>query len=409
MISRNRPHIDPNSSVGKPPRLSLVEYYIQSPDGKKVVVTYSGNTQDIIREIIKTYQVTFHTIKDFAKTFNTGDLVSTCRQIHTWIYTNIQYKEDEDGEQLIPSPARVLVNKYSDCKGFAILTGSILRQLEIPFYFRFVKYPDSRNPNMYSHIYVVVPSDQGYYVIDPTHPEFHGEYEFHKEPLDIPGNTDPASINGPIGGFFDRVGDWFKDTFSNTGQRIKTGTLTPMRLAFLVLVKINFLAIASRLAAGLDTPEVARAKGWSQDFYNRAVGAWNEFSDKWYKWGGNRTSLKNAVLSARDKRAIFGKKYDQYIKGVPGIGDGVVEAIVAALPLLIQILAIFTKRGLNDPNGDLPEGYDPTQDLPNYDPGKDPLQVKQGIGTGLILLLGIVALSNKTKPSKRTPRSRRLK
>jgi len=106
-----------------------------------------------------------------SKQLEGGTLYQTCKNIWSFLYDHIKYKQDDEGEEQLRTPAlswHIRTSRGIDCDDFSIFAGTILYNLGIPFYLRIAKYPDpfiSDPP--FSHVYVVVPiSDKRYIVID---------------------------------------------------------------------------------------------------------------------------------------------------------------------------------------------------------------------------------------------------
>lgn len=103
------------------------------------------------------------------------DIQETCDKIHYFLYYDIQYQADGITQNL-RSPANSWFNRREgiDCKSYSIFASSVLMNLGIKHYIRQIKQPNF-NPRQYTHVYVVVPTDQesgkfdnGYCIIDGT-------------------------------------------------------------------------------------------------------------------------------------------------------------------------------------------------------------------------------------------------
>jgi hypothetical protein len=102
-------------------------------------------------------------------------LQQTCNAIHEFAYWHFQYKADEE-VQYLRSPACSWYSRHTgiDCKSYSIVASCILINLGINHYIRRIKQPGFA-PELWTHVYIVVPADQktgsiapGYYVIDGT-------------------------------------------------------------------------------------------------------------------------------------------------------------------------------------------------------------------------------------------------
>lgn len=131
-------------------------------DGRNTLKKKRGTTKDIINEVLNTYQDTWHTTAELAETLRRGTEEETCRAVFDFIIANVNYNEDPNGVQWIRTPARLLHDREGDCKSMAILSASLLNNLGIPCFLRFVSF--SRN-NQITHVYTVTESG---IIIDPV-------------------------------------------------------------------------------------------------------------------------------------------------------------------------------------------------------------------------------------------------
>jgi hypothetical protein len=150
---------------------TLADTYIVKPKGSTVFVM-DGNTNDIITAILKKDKGNEQDTRMFAHFMKGKNERETCKNIHTFIRTHIRYVEDPAGVQYIKSPSATWKDRYSDCKGYSIFTASLLKNLDIPFRYRFVSY----GAPVVTHVYVV--TDSGI-KIDACLPEFDYEKPYH--------------------------------------------------------------------------------------------------------------------------------------------------------------------------------------------------------------------------------------
>jgi hypothetical protein len=142
-----------------------------------------GMTDYSVKKMAEWVQLKAWHMQKVAPLLKRSSLKKTCEAIHEWLYDHFQYKADEEDQQLY-APACAWAQRYNgiDCKSYSIIASSILVNLGINHYIRRIKQP-GWNPDMWTHVYVIVPVDQqtaslesGYYVIDGTIDE-------EKEPL----------------------------------------------------------------------------------------------------------------------------------------------------------------------------------------------------------------------------------
>lgn len=183
-------------------------------DGRNTLKKHRGTTRDIINEVLNTYQDTWHTTAELAETLKRETEEDTCRAVFEFIINNVRYNEDPDGVQWIRTPARLLHDGEGDCKSMAILSASILNNLGIPCFFRFVSF--SKNHQI-THVYTVTESG---IIIDPVErvngqPVFNYASDFtYKKDM----NTTQISRLSGIGATEDIFTPYMADTyfFDNT-------------------------------------------------------------------------------------------------------------------------------------------------------------------------------------------------
>ncbi len=123
-----------------------------------------GLTPDIIETVLFADSKAAWYTSSFAPGVRKKSLIETCKAIWQFVKENIPYKLDPQGDQWIKSPGRLWASKAGDCKSFSIFTASCLRNLGIPYGYRFASYdPDDSTP---THVYVYVPTRDGKIILD---------------------------------------------------------------------------------------------------------------------------------------------------------------------------------------------------------------------------------------------------
>lgn len=131
---------------------------------KDLVVIPDGSVRDtanLMREVAERYKSDTATL---AQRLNKDGLKETLQNIWNFVYTYIQYVPDSRVREQVRRPLRTLYDQQGDCDCYATLIASMLINLNIPYHFRIAAYSAGR----YQHVYVVVPHDGGYYVVDPV-------------------------------------------------------------------------------------------------------------------------------------------------------------------------------------------------------------------------------------------------
>lgn len=127
--------------------------------------TDNSTTYDTLDYMAKWSKKYSWQMKKLAPVLKGGTLQETCNNIYNFLYWHFQYKLDGEAQQLYsPSAAWYNRNKGFDCKTFSILAQMILANLGIKSSFRMVQ----QSSPYWSHVYVVVPNGNKYYVIDAT-------------------------------------------------------------------------------------------------------------------------------------------------------------------------------------------------------------------------------------------------
>ena len=139
---------------------------VQSKNMARVIMT-DGITEDIVSVVLKVFKETNGQVANLAKAIAKGQNspLDKCRAVFDFVKKNIAYRLDPANEQRIPEPARILAQGFSDCKGYAILTSSLLNAMDVPTAIRFVSFSQSKK---ITHVYTVAKLANGKeMVIDP--------------------------------------------------------------------------------------------------------------------------------------------------------------------------------------------------------------------------------------------------
>lgn len=141
---------------------------IRRPRNNEKLIAVNFTTNDIIRTMLDNDMAAAADTVEFAKTLARQTLMGTCEAIWRFLKTQIPYKVDDEGYQGIQYPSVLYHSspREGDCKSFSLFAGTILRNLGIPYGYRFTNYDGGSRPK---HVYVFVPlPDGGEYIIDAT-------------------------------------------------------------------------------------------------------------------------------------------------------------------------------------------------------------------------------------------------
>lgn len=156
-----------------------------------------GNTSfgmQQMKELAKKYQ---YQTAELAKQLRKPTISQTVSNVYEFLYDHLQYQLDGYDQQL-RSPACSWQQRQTgiDCKSYSVFASTILLNLGIKHYFRKIKQP-TYNPEAWSHVYVIVPDGENYYVIDGT---LHQNIEVpfvEKEDLLMEANLNYYALNAP--------------------------------------------------------------------------------------------------------------------------------------------------------------------------------------------------------------------
>lgn len=155
---------------------------------EQILMLGSGNTDLSILLMKKMVEQTFSETEKLSQALQQNTLKNTVEKVKWFTYNHIQYLRDDEYQDL-RGPAYLWKHRYvgADCKSYSILASSILSNLGIKHSLRKIKQASS--PTEFSHVYVVVPTDQksgnvknGVLVIDGTilsntEPEYTEKYD----------------------------------------------------------------------------------------------------------------------------------------------------------------------------------------------------------------------------------------
>ncbi|MEM6272373.1 MAG: hypothetical protein AAF998_23370 [Bacteroidota bacterium] len=177
--------------------------------GKTEMVKAYADLEDTLKLIPKVVrQYNWQAIKIAAR-LQGKTVRQTCRNIWDFCYNYIQYFRDDPGKEQIRTPARSWKDRKAgiDCDCYSVLISSILQHVKgeggslgIPHKMRITSYPDptgkDSNPP-FQHIYVIVPTRNGFFTIDPVTDRFDYEVPYHNK-RDLP--MELQVLNGHRGG-----------------------------------------------------------------------------------------------------------------------------------------------------------------------------------------------------------------
>ncbi len=297
---------------------------------KNVVLRYDQTTNDIITEILKAHNQYANDYAKIAVYFKGANDMQTAKNCFSFLKKNIAYKIDSGENQLIKSPAAILATKKSDCKCYSLFVGGILGALKIPFCYRFASYNEyDKTPG---HVFIVMhPSANSKKEtwIDAVLPSFDNRKQYNYK-------IDRMAINSISGIGKTSAKKAAKKAAGKTlGQKLKKGAkvvlkvaAAPARNAFLLLVKLNFEGLATKL---------------NQAYIKKP----SELKNLWEgTLGGKINSLVSNINQGAKKKKIGECNCNKQIGVVP-----FAAAAAAAAPIIAKVVAWLKSNGLVSQDG----------------------------------------------------------
>ena len=306
------------------------------------------STGDIISAITKAHIEYRPEYKKIAAFFKGSTPRETGKKIFDFLKKNVRYNIEPADKQTVRSPSAILAEGSTggDCKHYASWAGGVLDQLGIPFAYRFASYRMfDKTPQ---HVFVVInPGTSNEIWLDPvlnTY-DYKKPYTYAKDKkmalYQVSGigatAAQKAALKQAKAAKKAAQGSQAKKAAKTevkaarkaagrtAGQVLKKGAkvvlkvaASPVRNAFLLLVKINFANLGNKLASAY-----AKAPSKVQIFWEQA--------------GGKIEALKKAWEAGSKKKRIFG------IGVVPAAGS----APAIAAPLLVKVASLLKSIGID--------------------------------------------------------------
>lgn len=149
-------------------------FFFNPPDGKEFFIKQKFDTEDIINTILNADVYAYkQSIKyaAFLKKKHGNNVLKICSEIWHFLKNKINYVADNEN-QVIKSPSQLVYTKKGDCKSFSLFAGSVLKCLNIDYFYRFVSFTDEKNP---THVYVIAINNKKNIIIDGVWNTFNSE------------------------------------------------------------------------------------------------------------------------------------------------------------------------------------------------------------------------------------------
>ena len=285
-------------------------------NNRKKILVENQSTNDIIQSILDNHKKYINEYKNISSFFRGSNNYETGKNIYNYLKKNISYKIDSADRQLIKSPAAILATKEADCKMYSNFAAGILDNLKIPFVYRFAGY--SAFDNQPAHVFVVInPNTKKEIWLDPVLRQYD-----YKKPYNFKIDKKMAVIAVSGIGKAGKGKAKVKNFLKKGAKVIVKVAATPARNAFLLLVKLNFTGLATKLATAFAKEPSKLQKLWEGTL------------------GGKMKALKSAFDSGKNKKRIFG--HDNYIGVI-----STTAAVSAAAPILAKVATFLKSVGIN--------------------------------------------------------------
>jgi len=289
--------------------------------GKREIITNDQSANDIISAMLVAhtkYQKDYDLIAD---QFYAGSAKATAKKLFDFLKRNINYKVESVNNQRIMSPGAIISLAQNDCKNFALFINGVLHSLKRrgiinnKILYRFVSY-NLLDPTPH-HTYAVMIDNNGDEInIDPVLNTFNEKKLYYNKIDKMP----LYAISG-VSGIGAKTAKAPKGVKRPIVARV---ALAPARGSFLLLVGLNFMGLATKLATAFKNKKDATNTFWS-------------------KLGGNTNELLRKTEQGAKKKRIFGEYVSEGTMGVVPA-----TAASAAAPILVKV-ASFLKSINIDP------------------------------------------------------------
>jgi hypothetical protein len=287
--------------------------------GKREIITNDQSANDIISAMLVAhtkYQKDYDLIAD---QFYAGSAKATAKKLFDFLKRNINYKVESVNNQRIMSPGAIISLAQNDCKNFALFIIGVLHSLKRrgiinnKILYRFVSY-NMLDPTPH-HTYAVLLDRDGREInIDPVLSSFNEKKLYYNKIDKMP----LYAISGVSG-----IGA--KSAKASKGVKrpiVSRVALAPARGSFLLLVGLNFMGLATKLASAFTTKKDATNTWWS-------------------RLGGNTNELLRKVEQGSKKKRIFGDDQEGTMGVVPA------AAASTAAPILVKVATFLKSIGIN--------------------------------------------------------------
>ncbi len=308
--------------------------------GRKNIIVHEQGTNDIIKAILAAHKIYGADYDKISQYFWTGDIKTTCYKIWKFLKDNIKYIIDSESSQKIMSPAAILAYQGNDCKNYSLFTIGILDSLKRKglitnsICYRFASY--KLLDEIPHHVFSVVKIGNDELWIDAVLSTFNEKKTYYHKldymPLYSISGTQTAQV-GLFGSQKKKKAFEVAKTEAKAkglpepekpkSKIVLKFALAPARGSFLLLVGLNFMGLATKLAKAF------------KDNKDKT----NSF---WSNLGGNTNELLRKTEQGAKKKRILG----DYQEGQQ-IGLAPAALAAAAAPILLKLGDLLKSIGID--------------------------------------------------------------
>lgn len=320
---------------------------------RRKLIAEDQSTGDIIQAITKAHTEHAQDYKKISSFFKGSTTRETAKKIYDFLKNHVTYRIEPGDRQTVKSPAAILATANGDCKHYSLFAGGVLQALNIPFVYRFASYRTLDDTPQ--HVFVVVnPGQKNEIWIDPVLKEFNYKKPFtnaidkkmslyaisgigataaQKAALKTAkqnkkaakGKTAKKAARAEVKSAKKAAGKTLGQKLAKGAKVILKVAASPVRNAFLLLVKINFANLAVKLS-----------QGWQKEP--------SRITNFWQGAGGQINALRSAFEKGKGKKRIGCNCSDFE---AASIGVAPAAAAVAAAPLIMKVTQILKEIGID--------------------------------------------------------------
>lgn len=153
-----------------------------------------GDTEDIVTTIFRMDKLADQYINvKAAQCLRGATDYDTLRNIWRFVKSNVRYKTDRPGKEIVKSPAALFTLKSGDCKSFSIAEAELLRSLGFKgIRYRFAAYGRDKEV---THVYIVCKLKGEDVILDAVYGQFDAEHPYSWK-KDIPAAKRDSAVSG---------------------------------------------------------------------------------------------------------------------------------------------------------------------------------------------------------------------